>query len=156
MFLLETVLIVGTSPSSSAGFEKITFMVVPFRRILPVFGFGVSFEIENEEKERNKGFSRSSSRGCENCGERKKSRNHKEKQPLFSHVKDVKTRGRSGEKCGKNKDEKRGKKSKLIHNFIHKKLTGKKQGFSQLSVNINSESPPSYPTQKLKNQDRLQ
>jgi hypothetical protein len=70
VFLLETVLIVGTSPSSSAGFEKITFMVVPFRRTVPVFGFGLSKKfLENGRKEKNKGFSRSSSRGCENCGE---------------------------------------------------------------------------------------
>ena len=55
MFLLETVLIVGTSPSSSAGFEKITFMVVPFRRPVPVFGFGLSKKfLENGRKEKKR------------------------------------------------------------------------------------------------------
>ena len=106
VFLLETVLIVGTSPSSSAGFEKITFMVVPFRRFLPVFGFDVSFEIANEEKERYKGFSRSSSRGCENWGERKTVRKRGAIPSFFLHKKDVKRREQRGEKSGKKKEKK--------------------------------------------------
>ena len=52
VFLLETVLIVGTSPSSSAGFEKITFMVVPFRRTVPVFGFVYLNEICKRKKKK--------------------------------------------------------------------------------------------------------
>ena len=39
-----------------------------------------------------------------------------------------------GRKVEKNKDEKRGKKAKLIHNFPHRKLTGKKKGYTRKKV----------------------